>query len=279
MMLLTLEKEKKILDLCKKFRIELIKCLHAVGSGHPGGSLSATEIITILYFHELNIDPRNPSDPERDRFVLGKGHAAPMLYLNLAEKGFLAKNELSNLRQLNHMLQGHPCAKSTPGIDLSTGPLGLGISAAAGMALAGKLDKKEYYVYVLMGDGETQEGIVWEAAMAASKYKLDNLIVILDNNKVQLDGTIDEIMPLGDIKGKWESFGWKVIEMDGHHVRSISKALEEAKKVKEKPIIIIAETVKGKGISFMEGKNIWHGKPIDDEYFDIAMKELTGGNK
>ena len=277
-MILTNAQEVKLVNLCRKFRKELIECLHAVRSGHPGGSLSATEIITTLYFHELNINPKNPNDPDRDRFILSKGHAAPMLYLNLAEKGYFDKSELSNLRQLNHMLQGHPCAKTTPGIDLSTGPLGLGISAAAGMAIAGKLDKKGYNVYVLIGDGETQEGIVWEAAMAASKYKLDNLIVILDHNKVQLDGTIDEIMPLGDINAKWESFGWKVIETNGHNVRDISSALEEAKRAKGKPTIIIAETVKGKGISFMEGKNIWHGKPIDDEHFNIAMKELSGGN-
>jgi len=277
-MILTNVQEVKIVNLCKKFRIELIKCLHTVGSGHPGGSLSATEIITTLYFHELNVNPKNPNDPDRDRFILSKGHAAPMLYLNLAEKGYFDKSELSNLRQMNHMLQGHPCAKTTPGIDLSTGPLGLGISAAVGMAIAGKLDKKGYNVYVLIGDGETQEGIVWEAAMAASKYKLDNLIVILDHNKVQLDGTIDEIMPLGDINAKWESFGWKVIETNGHNIRDISSALEEAKRAKGRPTIIIAETVKGKGISFMEGKNIWHGKPIDDEHFNLAMKELSGGN-
>jgi len=277
-MILTSEQEGKLVNLCKKFRKELIECLHVIGSGHPGGSLSATEIITTLYFHELNVNPKNPNDPDRDRFILSKGHAAPMLYLNLAEKGYFDMRELCNLRQLNCMLQGHPCAKTTPGVDLSTGPLGLGISAAVGMALAGKLDKKKYNVYVLIGDGETQEGIIWEAAMAASKYKLDNLIAILDHNKVQLDGTIDEIMPLGNINAKWESFGWKVIETNGHNIRDISSALEEAKRVKVKPTIIIAETVKGKGISFMEGKNIWHGKPIDDEYFNIAMKELSGGN-
>jgi len=277
-MILTNVQEVKLVNLCKKFRIELIKCLHTVGSGHPGGSLSATEIITTLYFHELNVNPKNPNDPDRDRFILSKGHAAPMLYLNLAEKGYFDKSELSNLRQMNHMLQGHPCAKTTPGIDLSTGPLGLGISAAVGMAIADKVDKKGYNVYVLIGDGETQEGIVWEAAMAASKYKLDNLIVILDHNKVQLDGTIDEIMPLGDINAKWESFGWKVIETNGHNIRDISSALKEAKRAKGRPTIIIAETVKGKGISFMEGKNIWHGKPIDDEHFNLAMKELSGGN-
>jgi transketolase len=277
-MILTSEQEDKLVNLCKKFRKELIECLHAIGSGHPGGSLSATEIITTLYFHELNVNPKNPNDPDRDRFILSKGHAAPMLYLNLAEKGYFDMRELCNLRQLNHMLQGHPCAKTTPGVDLSTGPLGLGVSAAVGMALAGKLDKKKYNVYVLIGDGETQEGIIWEAAMAASKYKLENLIVILDHNKVQLDGTIDEIMPLGNINAKWESFGWKVIETNGHNIRDISSALKEAKQVKVKPTIIIAETVKGKGISFMEGKNIWHGKPIDDEHFNIAMKELSGGN-
>jgi transketolase len=278
LMILTSEQEGKLVNLCKKFRKELIECLHAIGSGHPGGSLSATEIITTLYFHELNVNPKNPNDPDRDRFILSKGHAAPMLYLNLAEKGYFDMRELCNLRQLNHMLQGHPCAKTTPGVDLSTGPLGLGVSAAVGMALAGKLDKKKYNVYVLIGDGETQEGIIWEAAMAASKYKLENLIVILDHNKVQLDGTIDEIMPLGNINAKWESFGWKVIETNGHNIRDISSALKEAKQVKVKPTIIIAETVKGKGISFMEGKNIWHGKPIDDEHFNIAMEELSGGN-
>jgi len=277
-MILTSEQEGKLVDLCKKFRKELIECLHVIGSGHPGGSLSATEIITTLYFNELKVNPKNPNDPDRDRFILSKGHAAPMLYLNLAEKGYFDMRELCNLRQLNYMLQGHPCAKTTPGVDLSTGPLGLGISAAVGMALAGKLDKKKYNVYVLIGDGETQEGIIWEAAMAASKYKLDNLIVILDHNKVQLDGTIDEIMPLGNINAKWESFGWKVIETNGHSIRDISSALEEAKRVKVKPTIIVAETVKGKGISFMEGKNIWHGNPIDDEHFNIAMKELSGGN-
>jgi len=277
-MILTNVQEVKLVNLCKKFRKELIDCLHAIGSGHPRGSLSATEIITTLYFHELNVNPKNPNDPDRDRFILSKGHAAPMLYLNLAEKGYFDMRELCNLRQLNHMLQGHPCAKTTPGVDLSTGPLGLGVSAAVGMALAGKLDKKKYNVYVLIGDGETQEGIIWEAAMAASKYKLENLIVILDHNKVQLDGTIDEIMPLGNINAKWESFGWKVIETNGHNIRDISSALKEAKQVKVKPTIIIAETVKGKGISFMEGKNIWHGKPIDDEHFNIAMKELSGGN-
>jgi len=277
-MILTSEQEGELVNLCKKFRKELIECLHVIGSGHPGGSLSATEIITTLYFNELKVNPKNPNDPDRDRFILSKGHAAPMLYLNLAEKGYFDRRELCNLRQLNHMLQGHPCAKTTPGVDLSTGPLGLGISAAVGMALAGKLDKKKYNVYVLIGDGETQEGIIWEAAMAASKYKLDNLIVILDHNKVQLDGTIDEIMPLGNINAKWESFGWKVIETNGHSIRDISSALEEAKRVKVKPTIIVAETVKGKGISFMEGKNIWHGMPIDDEHFNIAMKELSGGN-
>lgn len=277
-MILTSEQEGKLVNLCKKFRKELIECLHVIGSGHPGGSLSATEIITTLYFHELKVNPKNPNDPDRDRFILSKGHAAPMLYLNLAEKGYFDMRELCNLRQLNYMLQGHPCAKTTPGVDLSTGPLGLGLSAAVGMALAGKLDKKKYNVYVLIGDGETQEGIIWEAAMAASKYKLDNLIAILDHNKVQLDGTIDEIMPLGNINAKWESFGWKVIETNGHNIRDISSALEEAKRVKVKPTIIVAETVKGKGISFMEGKNIWHGKPIDDEHFNIAMKELSGGN-
>jgi transketolase len=197
-----------------------------------------------------------------------------MLYLALAEKGFFSKDELKSFRQLDSMLQGHPCSKETPGVDASTGPLGLGISAGAGMALAHKLKNTDNNVYVIMGDGELQEGIVWEAAMSASKFKLDNLIVILDNNGVQLDGTVEEIMPMLDIEKKWEAFGWNILNIDGHNVEQISDAIDSAKQNKGKPTIIIAKTIKGKGVSFMEGKNTWHGKPINNEEYRNAIDEL-----
>ncbi len=266
----------EIEKLCNNFRIDLLKMLHSKQTGHPGGSLSATEIVTTLYSEKLKVDANNPNSHDRDRFVLGKGHAAPILYLNLAEKGFFPKEELKNFRQINSILQGHPTLK-TPGVDAVTGPLGLGISAASGMAMGMKLDGSDSYVYCLMGDGEIQEGIVWEAAMGASKYKLDNLICILDNNGVQLDGLTNDIMPMENMTARWESFGWKVIEIDGHCVKSISDAIDLAKECKGQPILINAETVKGKGVSFMEHKNIWHGKPISDENLNIALSELQGG--
>jgi len=275
---MSLSKERKayLEELCRKFRITLNDTLYKIQTGHPGGSRSATEIITPLYFEKMKVDPKNPLWADRDRFVLGKGHAAPMLYIALAEKGFFPKEELATLRQLDSRLQGHPCAKKTPGVELSTGPLGLGLSAALGMALGLRLAKKDATVYVLLGDGEIQEGIVWEAAMAASKFKLDNVVAILDRNGVQLDGTVEEIMPLGDVKAKFESFGWNVILAEGHKVEEISDAVDAAKKVKGKPSIIIAKTVKGKGVSFMEGKNAWHGKPIGQAEYETAKAELTG---
>lgn len=262
--------------LCRDFRIQMIELLHRIQTGHPGGSLSATEIITALYFEKMNIDPLRPVWEDRDRFILSKGHAAPMLYIALAERGFFPKAELSGLRQLGSRLQGHPCARKTPGVDLSTGPLGLGLSAGLGMALAGRLNGKSYTTYVLLGDGEIDEGMIWEAAMSAAKFKADNLIAILDNNGVQLDGTNDEIMPLGDIRGKWESFGWHVLMVDGHDIGAICEVIDEAKAVRGKPVIIIARTVKGKGVSFMEGKNIWHGRAISDDDYANAMEELRG---
>jgi transketolase len=268
------ERIKYLEEKCKQFRIDLIKLLHKIQTGHPGGSLSSVEIITTLYFEKLNIDASNPGAPDRDRFILGKGHAAPIYYRVLAEKGFFPVEELSTLRQINSRLQGHPCAKKTPGVELSTGPLGLGLSAAVGAAAAAKQDKKSLYTYVLMGDGELQEGIVWEAAMAASKFKLDNLIAIVDNNGVQLDGTVEEIMPMGSLRDKWSAFGWNVIETDGHDIAEFSEAVDKAKELKGKPVAILAKTVKGKGVSFMEGKNIWHGKPINNEEYANAMKEL-----
>lgn len=275
-MSLTVESQNYLNDICKKFRLDLIETLHNIQTGHPGGSLSAAEIIITLYFEKMNINPDNPKWEERDKFILGKGHAAPALYWTLAEKGYFPKEDFKSLRQLGSHLQGHPCANKTPGVELSTGPLGLGLPAGIGMALVDKLNNKESHTYVLMGDGEIQEGIIWEAAMSASKFKVDNIIAILDNNGVQLDGKVEEIMPMGDIPSKWRSFGWHVIEIDGHCVKAISDAIDEAKNIKDMPTIIIANTVKGKGVSFMEGKNIWHGKPIDNEHYNIAIKELGG---
>ena len=262
---------------CRQFRVDLINLLHKIQTGHPGGSLSCVEIVTVLYNGIMNIDAKNPDKADRDIFIMGKGHAAPTLYLNLADQGFFPREQLATLRQLDSCLQGHPCARKLPGVDLSTGPLGLGISAAVGCAVAAKQDKTPETTYLLMGDGEIQEGIVWEAAMAASKYKLDNLIAILDNNGVQLDGTLEEIMPMGDIAAKWKSFGWEVMHCDGHSIPGVYDAITRAKELKNgKPVIIIAKTVKGKGVSFMEGKNAWHGKPIGAEEHAAAIKELEG---
>lgn len=262
--------------ICHQFRVDLIDILHSIQTGHPGGSLSCCEIITTLYYNKMQVDPQNPKWEDRDRFVLSKGHAAPMIYLVLAELGFFPKEELKNLRQINHMLQGHPCAHKTPGIDMSTGPLGLGLSAAVGMACAAKVQGKSYRTYAILGDGEIQEGGIWEALMSANKFKLDNLTIFLDHNGVQLDGTNDEIMPMGDVKAKFSAFCGNVIECDGHDVESVSAAVDKAHAHKGGPTVIIAKTVKGKGISFMEGKNTWHGSPIKDPDYDIAKKELGG---
>lgn len=260
--------------LCLQFRKELINLLYKIQTGHIGGSLSCCEIVTSLYQVIMDIDPKDPEREGRDHFILSKGHAAPMLYLNMAEKGFFPKEELATLRQLDSRLQGHPCAHKLPGVEMSTGPLGLGLGAGLGMALADRLKGLKNYTYVLLGDGEIDEGGIWEAALAASKYKADNLIAILDYNKVQLDGTTEEIMPLGDVCLKWKAFGWEVLSCNGHSVEAIVETIYKAKLLKGKPIIIIAETVKGKGISFMEGKNSWHGKAINDEEYHRASKEL-----
>lgn len=273
---MTNQRKNELETICLSMKHELIDTLHKIQTGHPGGSLSCAEIITTLYFEKMNIDPQNPKMENRDRFVLSKGHAAPILYLALAHKGYFPKEEVGTLRQINSNLQGHPCAHKTPGIELSTGPLGLGIGAALGMSLGERLKGSDAYTYVLLGDGEIQEGVVWEAAMAASKFKADHLIAILDNNGVQLDGTLEEIMPMGDIHAKWQAFGWNVISCNGHDIDSVSNAIDEAKQCKGKPSIIIAKTVKGHGISFMEGKNIWHGKPINDEEYKQAKMELGG---
>ncbi len=260
--------------LSRRFRIDVLKILHEKQTGHPGGSLSVCEILTALYFTELNISASDPHMPGRDRLILSKGHAAPMLYRVLAEKGFFPVEEMSTLRDFETRLQGHPCAMDLPGVDLSSGPLGIGLSAALGMALALRLDGSPARVYAVLGDGEINEGTIWEACMSAAKYRADNLCAILDMNGVQLDGTTDAIMPAGDVCAKFESFGWHCIECDGHDFSSLLTALNSARQVKGKPVIILAHTVKGKGVSFMEGQSAWHGKPINDEEFARAMAEL-----
>ena len=270
------ELKQKLEQMCHQFRIDVLTTLHAKQTGHPGGSLSVCEILTTLYFAQMNVDPKDPQKADRDRLVLCKGHAAPMLYRVLAEKGFFPVEEMNTLRDFETRLQGHPCMKDTPGVDMSTGPLGIGLSTAVGMALAAKLDNAPTRVYAVLGDGEINEGTVWEACMSASKYKVDNLCAILDWNGVQLDGTAEDIMPMGDIKAKFDSFGFHCIECDGHDVEALYNAFEEAKTIKGKPTIVLAHTVKGKGVSFMEGKNTWHGKAIGDEDFAKAMEELGG---
>lgn len=273
---MTNERKEELQRQCREFREELMDLLHRIQTGHPGGSLSCTELLTALYFEIMKVDPDNPGMEGRDHLILSKGHAAPMLYLVLAEKGFFPKEELKSLRQVGSMLQGHPCVHKTPGVELSTGPLGLGLSAGLGMSMANRIKGQDAYTYVIMGDGEIQEGCIWEAAMSASKYGADHLIGILDHNGVQLDGTLEEIMPMGDIGGKWKAFGWNVIPCDGHDVEDICRAVKEAKESGGKPSLILAATVKGKGISFMEGKNIWHGKAISDEEYARAKAELRG---
>lgn len=278
MIKLPVEEKAKLEKLCNQFRIEVLDVLHQRQTGHPGGSLSVCEILTTLYFEEMDVDPKDPQKADRDRLVLCKGHAAPMLYRVLAEKGFFPVEEMKTLRCLNTRLQGHPNPLDTPGVDAATGPLGIGVSAALGMALGLKLDDSKARVYAILGDGEINEGIVWEAMMAAVKFKVDNLCAVLDWNGVQLDGLTKDIMPMGDIPAKFKAFGWNVIECDGHDVEALYDAFEQAKTVKGVPTIVLAHTVKGKGVSFMEGKNAWHGKAIDDESFATAMKELGGAN-
>lgn len=267
---------KKLDQLCNKFRIDVIKTLYERQTGHPGGSLSVCEILTTLYFRQMNVNPEKPDDFERDRLILSKGHAAPMLYRVLAEKGFFPVEEMRTLRTLNTRLQGHPCANELPGIDASTGPLGLGLSSGIGMALGLKQKGSQARVYVVVGDGEIDEGTIWEGCMSAYKFKTDNLCVILDWNNVQLDGKTEEIMPQGNLKAKFEAFGWAAIECDGHSVKELDEAFEQAKTIKGRPTIILAHTVKGKGVSFMEGDHKWHGKAIDEASYKQAMEELGG---
>lgn len=260
----------------KEIRKDIIEMIYRAGSGHSGGSLSAVEILTCLYGAVMNHNPSNPGAGDRDRFILSKGHAAPLLYSVLSRYGYIDRDELKTLRQMGSRLQGHPNKDMIPGIDLSTGSLGLGISAGLGMALAGKLMKKDYRVYVLCGDGELDEGQNWEAFMSINKWKPDNLMVIIDYNRVQLDGTTEEVMPMGDLKAKLEAFGLKVLSCDGNDMEELLEAFYEAQNARE-PVALIARTVKGKGVSFMEGKHIWHGKMIDDEAYRLAMEEIERG--
>lgn len=255
-------------------RKDIITALHAAGAGHPGGSLSSTDIFTYLYFEEMNVDPKNVSDPNRDRFVLSKGHCAPGLYSVMAERGYFPKEELTTLRKLGSRLQGHPSMQYLPGLDMSSGSLGQGISAACGMALSAKLDNKDFRVYTLLGDGELQEGQVWEAAMFAGFRKLDNLVVIVDNNNLQIDGPIDKVCSPYPIDKKFESFNFHVINIDGHNFDEIKAAFKEARETKGMPTAIISHSVKGKGVSFMENQAGWHGKAPNDEEFKQAMEEL-----
>ena len=275
-MSLSSQRAAELQELCRKFRVEALTAIYGAQSGHPGGSLSVCEILTLLYQQRMNVSADKADDPDRDRLVLSKGHACPMLYCNLIEKGYLPKDCMKTLRVINSDLQGHP-SMHTPGVDMPAGPLGLGLSAAQGMALGLKLNRSNARVYAVLGDGELNEGCVWEAAMSAPKFALDNLTAVIDWNHVQLDGTTDEVMPIRDLAGKWRSFGWNVIECDGHDLFALDAALDAAEQYKDGPSVIIADTVKGKGVSFMEGQAGWHGKAIDDDSFAKAMAEL-GGN-
>ena len=260
-------------------RRHVIEMVYAAGSGHPGGSLSATDMIVALYFRIMNYDPENPEWEDRDRFVLSKGHAAPALYATLAELGVFPVDELLTLRKVGSRLQGHPDMRKLPGIEASTGSLGQGLPIANGMALAAKLDRKLYNVFVMLGDGEIEEGQVWEAAMFASHYKLDNLIAFLDRNRLQIDGETEQVMSIEPIADKWKSFGWEVREINGHDFKEIIEAVVWAKQVRGKPAMIIAHTVKGKGVSFMEGSVHFHGKPPNDEEYKIAIQDLENERK
>lgn len=259
-----------------EIRCGIIKAIHNAGSGHPGGSLSAADIVTALYFDEMNVDPKNPKMKGRDKFILSKGHAGPVQYSALAVKGYYPMEDFMTLRKLGSKFQGHPDMHKVPGIEMSTGSLGQGISAAGGMALANKLDNDPGRIYVLLGDGEIQEGIVWEALMSAAHYKLDNMVAILDHNGLQIDGKNEDVMTVAPVVEKFQAFGWNVIQIDGHDFEQILDAFKQARACKGKPTMIVAETIKGKGVSFMENNAGWHGKAPDEEQTKQALAELGG---
>ena len=272
---MTPQEKKQLQVMACKVRMGVIEGVHAAKSGHPGGSLSAADMFTYLYFKELRVDPKNPHWEDRDRFVLSKGHTAPGLYAALALRGFFPVEDLVTLRKLGSYLQGHPNMNSVPGVDMSTGSLGQGISVACGMALASRLKKRDNRVYTLLGDGEIEEGQVWEAAMFANQYHLDNLVAIVDNNGLQIDGKISEVCSPEPIPEKFEAFGWHVIRMDAHDFDSIDAAMQEAESTVGKPVVIIQKSVKGKGVSFMENQVGWHGKAPNQAEYEQAMAELT----
>ncbi len=265
-------------EIAKKIRLGIIDAVYYGKSGHPGGSLSIADIVTVLYFDEMNIDSEKPDWEERDRLVLSKGHCSPALYSALAYRGFFPIEDLKTFRNINSYLQGHPDRKHIPGVDMTTGSLGQGLSAANGMAIAGKIENKNYRVYCILGDGELEEGQIWEAAMSANKYKLDNLCVIIDNNNLQIDGTIDEVMSSKPIDEKFRSFGFEIIKIDGHNLEEIKSAFEVARNIKNKPVCIIANTIKGKGVSYMENKPEWHGKAPNDEEYKQAVEDIKKMN-
>lgn len=261
-------------NISKEIRRSVIEQIYNAQSGHPGGALSCADILTVLYFNQMNINPKEPNAVGRDRLVLSKGHSSPALYATLARKGYFDKSLLTDFRKINSNLQGHPDMNKVPGVDMSSGSLGQGLSVANGMALNSKMDESGYRVYCILGDGELEEGQVWEAAMTANKYKLDNLCVILDNNGLQIDGKVEEVKVLDCLYSKWESFGFNVIPCDGHNIEMLIDSFEKARQTKGQPSIIIARTVKGKGVPFMENKAEWHGKAPNDEQYERAMKAL-----
>ena len=265
---------RELEKIAKKARINILEEVYGAKSGHPGGALSCIDILTVLYFHEMNVNPEEPKMENRDRLVLSKGHASAALYAILAQRGYFLEEELKEFRKLGSRLQGHPDLKKLPGVDMSAGSLGQGLSAASGMALASKLKKQDNKVYCILGDGELQEGQIWEAAMTASHYKLDNLCVIVDNNNLQIDGKVEEVMSPYPIDKKFESFGFAVFKADGHNIENLLEVFEYTKMIKKQPVVIIANTVKGKGISFMENKAEWHGKAPSQEEYNTAIEEL-----
>lgn len=261
-------------SLAKDVRISILKMLSAAGSGHTGGSLSAADIAVAIYFSKMNHKPQNPSWKDRDRFILSKGHAAPLLYAILAKAGYFSEDILPTLRKINSPLQGHPCSEKLPGVEISTGSLGQGLSVANGIALGLRLDKIPARVYCIMGDGEIQEGQIWEAAMTAAHYNLDNICAVVDNNGLQIDGPVEEVMRIAPVHEKWDAFGWHIIEIDGHNMKEILNALDEAENKKGKPTVIVAHTIKGKGVSIFEGKVEYHGVAPTAKELEIALKEL-----
>ena len=265
----------RLKNIAKQIRLDIIEEVYSAQSGHPGGALSVTDILTVLYFHEMNINPEKPDMENRDRLVLSKGHASAALYATLANRGFFDRENLKTFRKINSNLQGHPDKNKVPGVDMTTGSLGQGLSAANGMAMAGKLNNKDYRVYCILGDGEIEEGQIWEAAMAAAHYRLDNLCVIVDNNNLQIDGEISNVMNSYPIDEKFASFGFEVMNIDGHDIDEIIKAFEVAKNIKGKPVAIIAKTIKGKGVDFMENQAGWHGKAPNEEQYKQAINYIN----